>query len=99
MKYMQMGNAQKCPEGTEIETLDECKDAMRWSEDLGIHSWTKAGQITTASWTGIAPQCSYQSNGEQHFHFNTLETENAVQFLDGNYQMICKKGKVVCYLL
>ena len=90
-----MGNAQPCSPGTEIETLDECTDALTWSVDLGIQGWqTRFSVVQEGSWDYVPYQCSYQSNGDLAFYFGTEPHKNAEEFSNGNYQMICKKGKM-----
>ena len=88
-----MGNAQRCPEGTEIEELAQCKDAETWGPEMGIVSWYK-NSVSSSSWSSLPPQCSYQSDGKLHFHFNTQATGDVSSFSNGMYQMICKKGNV-----
>ena len=87
-----METAQLCPPGTEITTIDECKDAFKFASDMDI----SGKGFLSGSWSWVPYQCSYQSTDErQRFHFNSEKTSNDIdEFINGAYKMICKNGKL-----
>ena len=88
-----MKKAQLCEFGKEIETEEECKDALAHVYLLGITLQSRKS-LVSGSYDDIPFQCSYQSNGDQAFYFNKKEVSNAKGFPSGEYKMICKKGKI-----
>ena len=94
--YIKLEKGQTCPTGTEITTEQLCRDALGYAHDLGITLKSRKTLVTGSdpnNWSKLPFQCSFQASGDQAFHFNTMQTTNARDFVNGNYQMICKKGK------
>ena len=91
-----MDGGELCPSGTEITTENGCDDALKWASELGI-SLQNRKQLVAGSWTHVPHQCSYQSQGDQAFHFNNKQVENARDFLNGWYKMICRKGSTFVF--
>ena len=90
--YIKLGNLQTCPAGTEITTEELCRDALGYAHDLGITLQSRKNLIR-GSWSWVPFQCSFQGGGDQAFHFNAMQTANARDFVNGKFQMVCKKGK------
>ena len=87
---MKMGKGQICPPGTELKTKEQCKDALKWVKALKI-TQGKRQDLVQGSWDHLPYQCSYQAIGDKAFHFNTKQTKNPPNFVNGHYEMICKK--------
>ena len=90
--YTKKGKGEACSPGTEIISEIECEDALRYAPLLGITLNTRY-TLVKGSWGNLPHQCSYQSNGDQAFYFNREETNEASEFLNGWYKMICRTGK------
>ena len=94
---MKMGQAEVCPSGAEITTRDECDSALQHAAELGITNMGRTS-LVAGSWGHVPYQCSYQHGGDQAFHFNSNQTNNVDDFLNGEYHMICKNGKYILNL-
>ena len=95
VKYQQMGIGKHCPKGSEIGTAAECADALEWAEDLGIRGWEGSfNNLYEIDRSDFPFQCSYQAAGRLDFTFNTANTNDVPRFSNGDYKMICKKGKI-----
>ena len=90
--YIKLGNLQTCPAGTEITTEESCRDALGYAHDLGITLQSRK-DLVSGSWSWVPFQCSFQAGGDQAFHFNTMQTTAASDFVNGIYHMVCHKGK------
>ena len=94
-----MGKGEACSPGTEIISESTCEDALQYAPLLGItlnnrFTLVKGSLSNIPGYRHIVPhQCSYQSNGDQAFYFNREETNEASEFLNGWYKMICRTGK------
>ena len=94
MAFFKMGKAEHCPSGSEITTQSDCDSALQHAEELGI-TLSSRNTLVVGSWATLPYQCSYQHNGDQAFHFNSMQTNDAADFLNGGYHMICKNGKYI----
>ena len=96
-----MGKGEACSPGTEIISESTCEDALQYAPLLGItlnnrYTLIKGSLTNIPGYRHIVPyQCSYQSNGDQAFHFNSQETSDATGFNAGWYKMICRTGKIL----
>ena len=88
--YMAMGKSEPCPEGTEITTEAECRDAFRFHVDLGI-KFKSRKSFAAGSWNVLPYQCSYRAGADNTFYFNKKKTNNVRSFQNGMNKMICKK--------
>ena len=86
-----MEKVESCPTGKEITTEEECKNAMKEVYLLGITLGSRKN-LVVGSWNHVPYQCSFQSNGDQAFHFNQKEVSDVKEFQNGMYKMICRKG-------
>ena len=78
----------------EIMTEEECKNALKEVYLIGITLGSRKN-LVSGSWNHVPYQCSYKSIGDQAFHFNRKEVNDAKNFIDGMYKMICRRGKYV----
>ena len=84
----------------EIDTTEECEDALLWAYDLGINLYaSRSSAVYVGYWGHVPYQCSYQSgslsddSGDLTYHFSTYDSPDDVSsFETGFYKMICKKG-------
>ena len=88
--FMTMGKAEPCPSGTEITTSVECDHALLWHKEL--MTTIKKETLNHNSWDFIPHQCSYAN--DQGYFFNKIQPSTMAKILDGEYKMVCKKGKI-----
>ena len=94
--FMKMNKGDICPPGAEIETPDECNEALQLAAVLDITLNARKHLVSGAysDQLGVPHQCSYQAGGDQAFHFNNLLTVDNPGFVNGGYHMICKNGRL-----
>ena len=78
-----------CQRGNEITSIDRCKEAEEWILSLGLNPQRS---LKTASWDNLPFQCSVEARDDT-FHFNTDDKTDNSRFTNGDFVMICEKGK------